>query len=80
MLSLQTKIKEFIKPETLFELDFITHAAGMKRISNDNCVSRHSKKNGNHFSHGHYEMSLPFQDDLPYLPNNQSMAKQRFKH
>lgn len=40
MFSLQTKIKELIKPETLsqmFELDFIEHSVGMKSISNDDC-------------------------------------------
>lgn len=83
MFSLQTKIKELIKPETLsqmFELDFIEHSVGMKSISNDDRKFLAILKNGIHFLDGHYEMPLPFREDLPYLPNNRSMAEQRLKH
>lgn len=80
MFSLQTKIKELRKPETLsqmFEQDFIEHSAGMKSISNDDRKFLAILKNG---KDGHYEIPLPFREDLPYLPNNKSMAEQRLKH
>lgn len=64
----------------MFELDFIEHSVGMKSISNDDRKFLAILKNGIHFLDGHYEMPLPFREDLPYLPNNKGMAEQRLKH
>lgn len=64
----------------MFELDFIEHSVGMKSISNDDRKFLAILKNGIHFLDGHYEMPLLFREDLPYLPNNKSMAEQRLKH
>lgn len=66
--SLQTKIKEMIKPEAIlqmFEPNFIKHSDVTISISNNDRNFLAIPQNGIHFSDGHYEMPLLFREDLP---------------
>jgi len=81
LFTLGTKTKEIINPfqiSEMFELDFSERSTGTGTLSQEDKTFLRKLEEGIHQrSVGHYEMPLPFRDDMPNLPNNRSLALSR---
>lgn len=59
----------------MFELDFSERLADTCILSQEGKTFLRKLEEGIHQrTDGHYEMPLPFHDDMPSLPNNKSLA------
>ena len=77
MFSLRNKIKEIIDQNSIlnmFELDFSENCRKSESLSRDDMKFIHIMEKGIRLENGHYEMPLPFRDDMPSLPKNKEVA------
>ena len=77
IFSLKNKIKEIIDPNSIikmFELDFNQNYGDSKVLSQEDRKFIRILEKGISFRDGHYQMPLPFRDDMPSLPNNKPLV------
>ena len=82
-LTLQTKVKEVIKPcdvPRMMELEFTEDKLERTHLSYEDIKFMDKMKESIHKNDGHYEMPLPFKQERPFLQNNKSVALQRLRH
>ena len=82
IFSLKNKIKEVIDPNSImimFEVDFNENYGDSKVLSEEDRKFIRILEKGISFRDGHYQMPLPFRDDMSSLPNNKPLALQRLR-
>ncbi|KAK3736571.1 hypothetical protein QZH41_003145 [Actinostola sp. cb2023] len=82
-LSCRTKTKEVLGPlqvNKMFELDISEVATKKETLSYEEKSFLQKMENGIvQRSDGHYQMPLPFREEIPNLPNNNALASHRLK-
>ncbi|KAK3726566.1 hypothetical protein QZH41_001952, partial [Actinostola sp. cb2023] len=82
-LSRRTKTKEVLNPlqvNKMFELDFSEVSTKKETLSYEEKRFLQKMENGIvQRSDGHYQMPLPFREEIPNLPNNKALASHRLK-
>ncbi|KAK3085303.1 hypothetical protein FSP39_001304 [Pinctada imbricata] len=83
MFSVRNKLKEVFNPTDIIrmmEADFNEGGSTNKSLSHDDRKFLSIIEKGIHKSEGHYEMPLPFRDEMPRVRNNEEMALGRLQH